>query len=111
MRSEIHIPIRGAWGCDMSNVIGVTDLQRKFRPIFDEVAYHGRSYILTRGSRPEAAIIPYADFLRFQQLQEKQVLARFDRLLARMSQLNAMYSDAEIEADLQAADADLRDIR
>ena len=88
----------------LSKVIGVTDLQRKFRSIFDQVAYRGQLYILTRGSRPEAALIPYADFLRFQQLQETQVLARFDRLLARMSQLNAAYDNAEIEADLQAAE-------
>lgn len=87
----------------LSKVIGVTSLQRKFRPIFDKVAHRGQSYILTRGSRPEAALIPYADFLRFQQLQETQVLARFDRLLVRMSQLNAAYSDAEIEADLETS--------
>jgi len=86
----------------MSNIIGVTDLQRKFRPIFDEVARHNRSYILTRGSRPEAALIPYEAFLRLQQLQEKQVLDRFDRLLARMAQLNAVYSDAEVTTDLEA---------
>lgn len=45
-------------------------------------------------------------FLCFQQLREKQVLDRFDRLRARMSQLNAAYSDAEVEADLRAADGD-----
>ena len=90
----------------MSKVIGVTDLQRRFRPVFDEVAHHGQLYILTRSSRPEAALIPYADFLRFQQLQEDRVINRFDRLLARMSQLNAAYSDAEVKVDLQAADAD-----
>ena len=86
----------------MSNIIGVTDLQRKFRTIFDEVVRQNRSYILTRGSRPEAALIPYEAFLRLQQLQEKQVLDRFDRLLARMAQLNAAYSDAEVAADLEA---------
>ena len=91
----------------MNRVIGVTDLQRRFRPIFDEVVHKRRSYILTRGSRPEAAMIPYEDFLRFQQLQERQVLARFDRLLARMVQLNTAYSEAEVEADLRTADADL----
>ncbi len=91
----------------MSRVIGVTDLQRRFRPIFDEVAHRGQSYILTRGSRPEAAMIPYEDFLRLQQLQEKQVLDRFDHLLARMVQLNAAYSEVEVEADLRATDADL----
>jgi prevent-host-death family protein len=91
----------------MNKVIGVTDLQRKFRPIFDEVAHRGQWYVLTRGSRPEAALIPYETFLRFQQLQEAQVINRFNRLLARMSQLNAAYSDAEVEADLHAADAEL----
>ena len=95
----------------VSKVIGVTDLQRKFRPIFDQVAYGGQSYVLTRGSRPEAALIPYEAFLRFQQLQESQVLDRFDRLLTRMSELNATYSDDEIEADLRAADADLEAAR
>jgi hypothetical protein len=35
------------------------------------------------------------------------VLDRFDRLVAGMSELNAIYSDAEVEADLQLADADL----
>lgn len=95
----------------MTRVIGVTDLQRRFRPIFDEVAYKGQTYILTRGSRPEAAMIPYDDFLRLQQLQEKQVLERFSRLLERMTQLNATYSEAEIEADLRAAEADLGVLR
>ena len=95
----------------VSKVIGVTDLQRKFRPIFDQVAYDGQSYVLTRGSRPEAALIPYEAFLRFQQLQESQVLDRFDRLLMRMSELNAAYRDDEIEADLRAADAGLEAAR
>ena len=95
----------------MSRVIGVTDLQRKFRPVFDEVAHKGQSYILTRGSRPEAAMIPYEDFLRVQQLQEKRVLDRFDRLLARMAQLNVAYSEAEVEADLRAADAELEAVQ
>ena len=92
----------------MDSIIGVTDLQRKFRPVFDEVVREGQSYILTRGSRPEAALIPYEEYVRFQKLQEKQVLARFDQLLARLSQQNAAYSDDEIEADLQAADKELK---
>lgn len=89
-----------------SKVIGVTDLQRKFRSIFDEVARHDQWYILTRDSHPEVAMIPYEDFLRFQQLQEQHVLNRFDRLLAHMSQLNAVYSEAEVETDLRAVGDD-----
>ena len=42
----------------MQKIIGVTELQRNFRAVFDEVARGHIPYILTRGSRPEAAIIP-----------------------------------------------------
>jgi len=51
----------------MHKVIGVTDLQRRFRAIFDEVAHKHTQYVLTRGSHPEAVLIPYEDFLRFQE--------------------------------------------
>ena len=92
----------------MNRIIGVTDLQRQFRPIFDEVVKDGQAYILTRGSRPEAALISYEDFQRFQQLQEEQVVDHFDQLLARLARQNANFSDGEIEADLQAADDEMK---
>jgi len=47
-------------------------------------------------------------FRRFRQLRERHVLNHFDRLLVRMSQLNAAHSEAEVEADLRAARADLQ---
>lgn len=54
----------------MQKIIGVTDLQRRFRTIFDEVSKLHVPYVLTRGSRPEAALIPYDSYVRFQQMQE-----------------------------------------
>ncbi|MCX6024880.1 MAG: type II toxin-antitoxin system Phd/YefM family antitoxin [Chloroflexi bacterium] len=69
----------------MNKIIGVTELQRSFRAIFDDVARHRIPYVLTRGSRPEAALVPYEEYLRFQQFQEKDVLGRFDRLIERMA--------------------------
>jgi len=62
----------------MQKVIGVTELQRRFRSVFDEVVKERIPYVLTRGSRPEAALVPYEEFLRFQALEEQDVLARFD---------------------------------
>jgi prevent-host-death family protein len=59
--------------------------------------------ILTRGSRPEAVLIPYEDYLRFQQMQESEVLRRFDRVWDRLSEVNAASSDEEIAADIRAA--------
>ena len=91
----------------MQKIIGVTDLQRKFRAILDEVAEKQVAYVLTRGSRPQAALLPYEDFLRFQELQEKEILAQFDRLSARMAAKNAEFSDEEIARDVAKARAEL----
>lgn len=87
----------------MDKVIGVTMLKRNFRAIFDEVVRDRVSYVLTRGSRPEAALIPYEDYLRFQQLQEQEVLKRFNRLLAKMAEVNARWSEEEVVRDLLEA--------
>jgi len=43
----------------MYRIIGVTELQRRFRSVFDRVARENVPYVLTRGSRPEAALISY----------------------------------------------------
>jgi len=87
----------------MDRIIGVTELQRKFRTVFDEVVRRHIPYILTRGSRPEAVLLPYERYLKLVQADESGVLDRVDRALARMAELNANYSDKEIEADLVQA--------
>jgi prevent-host-death family protein len=90
----------------MYRIIGVTELQRRFRSVFDRVAKENTSYVLTRGSRPEAALISYEQFLRFQALQERDVLHLFDRLTARMAEQNAAISEEEVAADVAAARAE-----
>ena len=87
----------------MQQIVGVTELQRKFRSFFDQVVRKGTPLVLTRGSRPEAVIIPYKDYLRFQQMQESEVLAHFDRVWNRLAEVNANYSNDEIAADIEAA--------
>ena len=91
----------------MHKIIGVTELQRRFRSVFDQVAEENIPYVLTRGSRPEAALIPYEEFLRFQALQEQDVLARFDRLVVRMAEQNEAISEEEVAADVAAARAEM----
>ena len=87
----------------MQQIIGVTELQRRFRSFFDDVVRKRIPLVLTRGSRPEAVLIPYEDYLRFQQMQEGEVLARFDKVWNRLAEVNAAASDDEITADIQAA--------
>jgi len=87
----------------MQKIIGVTELQRRFRPFFDSVVRKRTPLILTRGSRPEAVLIPYEEYLRFQQMQESEVLAQFDKVWDRLAELNAKVSEEEIAADIKAA--------
>ena len=84
-------------------IVGVTELQRRFRKFFDQVAKKNTPIILTRGSRPEAALIPYEDYLRLQEMKESDVLARFDQVWERLGKLNADYSEEELAADIKAA--------
>jgi prevent-host-death family protein len=92
----------------MQKIIGVTELQRNFRAVFDEVARDHMPYILTRGSRPEAAIISYEEFSRFLAWKEQEVVAEFDRAMLRLAERNANYADDEIDADVDAALAEVR---
>lgn len=84
----------------MNKIIGVSELQRKFRLVFDEVVKRQTPYILTRGSRPEAVLIPYDQFLKYAETDATGVVERFNHMLAQLAQANAAYSDEEVEADL-----------
>ena len=87
----------------------MTELQRRFRSVLDEVTKKRVHYVLTRGSRPEAALIPYEEFLRFQELNEQEVLARFDRLVTRMAEQHAALSEEDVATDVVAARDELAD--
>ncbi len=56
---------------------------------------------MTRGSHPETVLIPYEDYLRYQQMTESEVLANFDKVWERLGALNAEFSEEEIAADIE----------
>lgn len=92
----------------MNKIIGVTELQRRFRAVLDEVVHDHTPYVLTRGSRPEAAIIPYDQYLKYIKTYEEDVHSRFDAMLKRMEQLNAKFTDEEVERDVEEVSRTLR---
>ena len=91
----------------MQKIIGVTDLQRRFKTGLDEVAEDHVPYVLIRGSQPRAALVPYEEFLRYQELEEGEILRRFRRLRARMAKASADLSDEDVAAEVAAARAEL----
>ena len=93
----------------MHRTIGVTDLQRRFHGVLDEVVADRVPYVLTRDSRPEAAIIPYAEFIQFLAWKEHEVVQEFDLAVARLAERNTIYGDDEITADVEAAITEVRD--
>ena len=87
----------------MLKIIGVTELQRRFRSVFDEVVEQKTPVVLTRSSRPEAVLISYTEYLRLQAAQANETLAQFDRVWARLAHLNADVDEAELAADIETA--------
>ena len=62
----------------MGKVIGVTEARAKLKSIIDEVKEEGESFILARGSKPEAAIIPYEKYLIDEKRRQQDWNDRFD---------------------------------
>lgn len=95
----------------MNQITGVTELQRNFKRMFDHVAKKKTALVLTRKSRPEAVMLPYDEYLRLVQWRESEIVARFERIAAKMREANARFNDAEIEADLTQASREMRKAR
>lgn len=92
----------------MFKSVGFTELQRQLRSVLAEVVQENVPYVLTQDSEPQAVIVPYAEFMRLQALQEQDVLRRVDALILRMKESNAQYSEAEVAAEVEAAIQEVR---
>jgi len=92
----------------MNQIIGVTELQRRFRAVFEDVAKNHVPYVLTRGSKPEAVLISYEEYLKYQAKERESEKERYERVMKRMQEMNAHFSDEEIEADVEAAIHEVR---
>jgi len=96
---------------EMNQIIGVTELQRRFRAVFDDVTKNGIPYILMRGSKPEAVLIPYEEYLKYKKYSEEEVNQKFDAMVKRLGELNAKYSDDEVEKDVEEAIQEVRKLK
>ncbi|MDO8886449.1 type II toxin-antitoxin system Phd/YefM family antitoxin [Candidatus Oleimmundimicrobium sp.] len=62
----------------MSKIIGVTEARSKLKEILDDISRKREPYILTRGSKPEAVIIPYEEYLVIEEQIAKLWDERFE---------------------------------
>lgn len=91
----------------MFKTISLNELQEQLREVVNEVVEDQTPYILAHDGRHEVALIPYDEYLRYQQYKE-DVFARFDHVRARMAVQNAKYSEDEVIADIEAPRAEVR---
>ena len=90
----------------MLKTVGVAELQRQFRSIFEEVVGENTPYVLTRDSKPEAVLVSYTEFMR---LQDQDFSRRFDELVQRMGETNDGYTEEEVMAEVKAAVREVRE--
>lgn len=93
----------------MNKTVDAFEAQREFQHILDEVAEQHVPYVVLRGDRPGAAIIPYEQFVTLHSGEE--IRRRFDRIWAEIGEKNAHFSEEEIEADVVAAIQEVRQNR
>ena len=87
----------------MTRTIRAADLEHNVRSVLREVAESHVSCVVTEKDEPEAVLVPYDEYLRFQRFQRERVWERIERLRARMAEQNAGLSDEEISADIEEA--------
>ena len=92
----------------MDRLIGVTELQRRFKAVFDDVIKNHVPYILMRGSKPQAVLIPYEEYVKYKKITEEEANQKFDAMLKRLGELNAHFSDEEVERDVEEAIQEVR---
>jgi len=52
----------------MEEIIGITFARNNIKEIFDSFSNGSETYIITRGSKPEAAIMPYKKYIESKEL-------------------------------------------
>ena len=65
----------------MNKIIGVTEARSKLKEILDDISKKRRPYVLTRGSKPEAVIIPYEEYLAIKEQAKRLWDERFELAL------------------------------
>jgi len=91
----------------MQKTVALAELGERFRAVFDEVTENHLPYVVTRGQKPEAVLVPYAEFQRLLKNSDDAVLRRFDEVRARIRERTASFSEQDIADDVAAARAEL----
>jgi prevent-host-death family protein len=89
----------------MKKTVAVAELGERFRAVLDEITEDHLPYVVTRGQKPEAVLVPYDEFQRLLKNSDDAVLRRFDEVRARIRERTASFNEQEVADDVAAARA------
>jgi prevent-host-death family protein len=92
----------------MQKQIDVAELGRRAAEVVDEVVRRQESYIVARDGEPEAVLVPYIEFLRWQRASGESADEHFEGVIERLGRLNAHWSEEEVARDVAEAIAEVR---
>jgi prevent-host-death family protein len=92
----------------MQKQIDVAELGRRAAEVIDDVVRRQEPYIVARDGEPEAVLVSYVEYLRWQRTSGESADEHFDRVIERLGRLNAHWSDEEVEQDVAEAIAEVR---
>jgi prevent-host-death family protein len=82
----------------MAKELSALKIRKSLGEILEEVYYRGEEYIIKRGKKPMAVLIPINEFDNFKKQRQKDMQV-FDKIRERAKGIPSK----EIEADVQAA--------
>lgn len=91
----------------MLKKIAIAELAQRIQTVLEDITSQHAEYVLLQGDQPQAAVVPYDEFCRFQDFRESAIRRRWDRLLDRMAERNARFSEEEVAAEVEAARGEL----
>jgi prevent-host-death family protein len=100
--------IRSERGFAMQKQIDVAELGQPMAGVLDEVVRRQEPYVVARDGEPEAVLVPYGAFLRWQRGGTESADEHFDRVIERLRRLNKDLSDDEVARDVEQAVAEVR---
>jgi len=86
----------------MERIIGAYEARRKFGQLLEETFYQKDHFVVERGGRPMAVIVPIDDYHKWQRLSKERVFALLEEVWQRTQDVPNEALEADIAQALTA---------
>ena len=91
-------------------VVEICELREQLATVIEDVQGGGATYVVAQGGQLVAAIVPYGTIEKWRRV-EREIVEGFNRVMARMAEQNAHFTEEEVDADVREAVREVREAR